>query len=393
MTDSSRVARRVVFVSSTRADWGLLSPLARALRDGAPELLVTVVATNMHLLPEYGMTVDEIRNDGFDPVCADMRVEGSDEASRVRALARCTAAMADVFDELRPDLIVILGDRYEILGVASAAALMNIPIVHIAGGEISEGAVDDSIRHAVTKLSTLHLTATEDYRRRVIQLGEDPARVINTGAIGVWNALHVPRMPRRELEAFLGLSLSQGPVAVVTYHPATLDGGETPAARVRQLLEALDKFPELTSVITYPNNDAHSEGIISEIQRYAAARERVVAVRSLGMKRYLSLLACADLCVGNSSSGIVEVPSFHIPTVDIGIRQRGRIAAESVIHCGDSHREIAAALRYALSPEMRLRLPEISNPYYKPDTLRLQAQAVREFAASLPCPQKKFYDL
>ncbi|MDE6311289.1 MAG: UDP-N-acetylglucosamine 2-epimerase (hydrolyzing) [Muribaculaceae bacterium] len=393
MADSLCSVHRVVFVSSTRADWGLLSPLARVLRDGAPELEVSVVATNMHLLPEYGMTVDEIRHDGFEPLCADMRVEGSDEASRVRALARCTSAMADAFESLRPDIVVLLGDRYEILGVASAAALMNIPIVHIAGGEISEGAVDDSIRHAVTKLSTLHLTATEAYRRRVIQLGEDPSRVINTGAIGVWNALHVARLSRSELEHDLGFSLSSGPVAVVTYHPATLDSGESPAARVRELLAALDEFPELTSVITYPNNDARSEEIIAEIQNYAAARPRVLAVRSLGMRRYLSLLACADLCAGNSSSGIVEVPSFHIPTVDIGMRQRGRIAAESVIHCGDSRKEIAGAIRYALSPEMKRRLPEIANPYYKADTLDLQVRAVRDFAASLPCEPKKFYDI
>ena len=180
--------KKLVFVSSTRADWGLLSPLARALRDGGFDIEVRIVATNMHLLPEYGMTVDEIRADGFEPLCADMRTEGTDPASRVRALAKCTSAMADAFGELRPDAVVILGDRYEILGVASAAALMNIPIIHIAGGEISEGAVDDSIRHAVTKLSTLHLTATEPYRRRVIQLGEVPERVVNTGAIGVWSS-------------------------------------------------------------------------------------------------------------------------------------------------------------------------------------------------------------
>lgn len=385
--------KRIVFVSSTRADWGLLSPLARALRDGAPELEVAVVATNMHLLPEYGMTVDEIRADGFDPLCADMRVEGSDEASRVRALARCTAAMADAFTALRPDAVVLLGDRYEILGVASAAALMHIPVVHIAGGEISEGAVDDSIRHAITKLSTLHLTATEPYRRRVIQLGEDPARVINTGAIGVWNAINQPKIPADELEAFLGMPLYEEPVAVVTYHPATLDSAVEPAARVREMLDALDDFPDLRCVITYPNNDARSDGIIAEIQRFASRRPNVLAVRSLGMRRYLSLLSYADLCIGNSSSGIVEVPSFHIPTVDIGIRQRGRIAAESVIHCGDSREEISRAIRLALSPEMARRLPHIENPYFKPDTLALQVEAVRAFAASLPCGPKKFHDL
>lgn len=385
--------KRLVFVSSTRADWGLLSPLARALRDTAPELDVAVVATNMHLLPEYGMTVDEIRADGFSPFCADMSVPGADEASRVRALAKCTAAMADAFTVLEPDAVVLLGDRYEILGVASAAALMNIPILHIAGGEISEGAVDDSIRHAVTKLSTLHLTATEQYRQRVIQLGEEPSRVINTGAIGVWNAINQPKLPASVLEAFLGIPLYEEPVAVITYHPATLDSQASPAARVRMMLDALDDFPELYCVITYPNNDARSDGIISEIERFAAGRPNAIAVKSLGMRRYLSLLSYADICIGNSSSGIVEVPSFHIPTVDIGIRQRGRIAAKSVVHCGDSREEISAAIRHALSPEMARLLPSVENPYFKPDTLGMQVRAVRDFAASLPCAPKKFYDI
>lgn len=385
--------KKLVFVSSTRADWGLLSPLARALRDGGFDIEVRIVATNMHLLPEYGMTVDEIRADGFEPLCADMRTEGTDPASRVRALAKCTSAMADAFGELRPDAVVILGDRYEILGVASAAALMNIPIIHIAGGEISEGAVDDSIRHAVTKLSTLHLTATEPYRQRVIQLGEVPERVVNTGAIGVWNALNVPPLPVEELEAFLGLRLTEGPVAVITYHPATLDSDASPRERVRELLDALGDFPELTCVITYPNNDAESEGIIEEIKAFSAARPNALAVRSLGMRRYLSLLRYADVCIGNSSSGIVEVPSFGIPTVDIGMRQRGRIAADSVIHCGDSRREIADAIRWALSPEGASRAKQSKNPYFQENTLSRQLESVVGFLNSLPVEPKKFHDL
>lgn len=384
--------RKLVFVSGTRADWGLLSPLARALRDGG-EVEIFIVATNMHLMPEYGMTVSEIRADGFDPLCVGMSVDGTDELSRVRALARCTDGMADAFGSLRPDAVVILGDRYEMLGVASAAALMRIPIVHIAGGEISEGAVDDCIRHAITKLSTFHLTATEAYRHRVIQLGEAPDRVVNTGAIGVWNALNVVPLSVGELEASLGLRLCDGPVAVVTYHPATLDSGASPAERMASLLRALDNYPEMTCVITYPNNDAHSGDIIAGIERFAKDRPHTLAVKSLGMKRYLSLLRYASLCIGNSSSGIVEVPSFHIPTVDVGIRQRGRIAAESVIHCGDSTDEISAAIGRALSPEMRSALKSIGNPYYQPDTLGRMYRAVLGFVATLPCGPKKFYDL
>lgn len=384
--------RHLVVVTSTRADWGLLSPVARSLRDGGT-VRVSVVATNMHLLPEYGMTVDEVRADGFEPLCAPMRVDGTDEASRVRALAKCTAAMADAFEELAPDAVLLLGDRYEMLGVASAAAIMRIPIIHIAGGEISEGAVDDSIRHAITKLSTFHLTATEDYRRRVIQLGEAPERVVNTGAIGVWNALNVEPLPLEELEAYLGMRLYEGPVAVVTYHPATLDAEADPAERVGEMLKALEDFPDMSVIITYPNNDANSEVIIRRIEAFANERPKTLAVKSLGMKRYLSLLHYADICIGNSSSGIVEVPSFRIPTVDIGMRQRGRTAAASVIHCGDSYPEIKSAISRALSPEMCAVLRNVENPYYKADTLGLMCGAIVGFMSSLPCEPKKFYDL
>lgn len=391
MTDKT-TRPRVVFVSSTRADWGLLSPVARKLRDGA-DVDVRVVATNMHLLPQYGMTVDEIRADGFEPLCADMSAEGTDEASRVRATAACTAAMADAFEALAPDAVVILGDRYEMLGVATAAALMRIPIVHIAGGEISEGAVDDSLRHAITKLSSLHLTATEAYRRRVVQMGENPATVVNTGAIGVWNTLNVPRIAAPELEKFLGINFADGPVAVVTYHPATLDRGDSPAARFSALLDALDDFPQLTCVITYPNNDANSEGIIRLVEDYASRRRNVVAFKSLGMRRYLSLLGLASVCVGNSSSGIVEVPSFGIPTVDVGIRQRGRIAAASVIHCGDSREDISRAISQALSPDMQALARSVTNPYFKECTLELMCRSIVDFVKSLPRAEKKFYDL
>lgn len=391
MTDKE-TRPRVVFVSSTRADWGLLSPVARALRDGG-EVEVEVVATNMHLLPQYGMTVDEIRADGFSPLCADMQTDGTDEASRVRATAACTAAMADAFEELAPDAAVILGDRYEMLGAATAAALMRIPIIHIAGGEISEGAVDDAVRHAITKLSSLHLTATEAYRRRVVQMGENPGTVINTGAIGVWNALNAPRLSADALEDFLGIRFADGPVAVVTYHPATLDCGATPASRFSALLDALDDFPQMTCVITYPNNDANSEGIIGLIEDYASRRKNVVAFKSLGMRRYLSLLGHASLCIGNSSSGIVEVPSFGIPTVDVGIRQRGRIAAESVIHCGDSRSEISQAISRALSPEFQKLARGVANPYFRECTLELMCRSIVDFVNSLPRAEKKFYDL
>jgi len=384
--------KRVCFVSTTRADWGLLMPLAVELRRRG-RVGVDVVASNTHLLENYGHTIDEIRGAGFDPVAVDMAVDGDDEASRARAMGRCLTGMADAFARLHPDAAIMLGDRYEMLAAASAAAVMHIPIVHIAGGEISEGAVDDSFRHAITKLASLHLTATEAYRRRVIQMGEPPASVINTGAIGVWNGDNVGLMNRAELEAELGFSL-EPPLALVTYHPTTNDNGATAGDRAAALFEALGRFGNLRAVITYPNNDAGSAQIIGRIEDYVRRNPgKAIAVKSLGMRRYHSMLRVASFVLGNSSSGIVEVPSAGIPAVDTGIRQKGRVAAPSVIHCGESADDIARAIARALSPQMRELAARRENPYFKPDTLRIMADAVEHFTASLPHSPKSFHNI
>lgn len=383
--------KTICFATSTRADWGLLSPVARAMRD-EPGTRVRILATNMHLMAEYGNSADEIRADGFEidaPVA--MRLEGEGEVARVRAMAQCMAGTADALESMRPDAIVILGDRYEMLAVASAAAVMRIPIVHIAGGEVSQGAVDDDIRHAITKLSALHLTATEAYRRRVVQMGEMPERVVNTGAIGVWNIMNRELMTREELEANLGFSL-EGPLAVVTYHPATLADAD-PAECFAQLLAALDEHPQLRAIITYPNNDAGADGLIPMIEAYAAARpERVLAVPSLGARRYLSVLREAQVVVGNSSSGIVEVPSTGTVTVDVGPRQQGRLCGPSVLHCAEGREAISTAIARALSPEMQAVAARRENPYHRPDTLAVMRRAITTFLRTPP-PHKHFHDL
>ena len=317
--------------------------------------------------------------------------EGASAADTVRAAAECMAGMADAFEAIRPDMVVILGDRYEMLAVAQAATVMRIPIVHIAGGEISEGAFDDSIRHAITKLSSLHLTATEPYRRRVVQMGEDPTLVVNTGAIGVYNLTHETPIPREELEAGLGITIDRRTL-LVTLHPATMD--DTPAAETcANMLRALDSFPESTLIFTYPNNDPEGESIIRIIEGYVAVRKgRAVAVASLGWKRYLSALHYVGAVVGNSSSGIVEVPSMGIPTVDIGIRQRGRLCAPSVIHCATDTSSIASAIARALSPEFRETAAAVVNPYGGPDTLRAMVDAILS-ADSKALRTKCFHDI
>ncbi|MDO4319368.1 MAG: UDP-N-acetylglucosamine 2-epimerase [Bacteroidales bacterium] len=382
----------ICIATSTRADWGLLRPVAESLRDsGLVDL--RILATNMHLLERYGMTVDEITSAGFD---VDARVPideaGDSETARARAMAQCLAGTADALADMRPDTIIILGDRYEMLAVASAAAVMRVPIIHIAGGEISEGAVDDSMRHAITKLSALHLTATEPYRRRVIAMGEQPERVINTGAIGVWNVVNRPMMSRDELTDNLGIARGKDFV-VATFHPATLDDAD-PAEGCRAMLDAIDRLSDMHVILTYPNNDARSAGIIDEIERYAASHsDRVTLVKSLGMARYLPAITYARAVIGNSSSGIVEVPSAGTPTVDIGIRQRGRLAGKSVIHCGTTADEIYDAIMLALSDDMQATAALRENPYCKPDTLDIMTCAILDFTASLPVGPKKFYDI
>lgn len=369
--------KRICFVTTTRADWGLLSPVARRL-SVTPGIEVQIIATNMHLDPRYGLTVRDIEADGLKvsarvPMPVDR--DDSPEAT-VRAAAACMAGMAGAFAELSPDLAVMLGDRYEMLASAQAAALMRVPIIHIAGGEISEGAIDDAMRHAITKLSALHLTAAEPYRQRVIQMGEDPHRVINTGAIGVWNALNTEPVGLDDLERDLAMKITRRTV-VATLHPATLD--PTPTADVcAAMLSAFDRLPsDINFLITYPNNDADGLVIISMIERYASSHpDRVRVVPSLGHRRYLSVLRHAGAVAGNSSSGIVEVPSMHIPTVDIGPRQRARIAAGSVIHCSTDADSILAALEQALSPGGQEAARLAVNPYYQPDTLERMVSAI-----------------
>lgn len=383
--------RKVTIVTSTRADWGLLSGIARGL-DSRDDVDLSVVATNMHLDPRFGNTVDEIMADGITVAeRVEMTPVSDSPADNARATARCLDGMVGAFERLQPDLLLMLGDRYEMLAVATAATLMRIPIAHIAGGEISEGAIDDNIRHALTKLSSLHLTATEPYRRRVIAMGEDPERVINTGAIGVYNLSNVELMTKDELESSIGMPLD-GDTLLVTMHPATTDDADV-GERMQALLDALDRFPESKVLFTYPNNDSCGQVIIKMMHRYAGRwPRRVWVVPSLGRRRYLSALRCVGAVVGNSSSGIVEVPSAAIPTVDIGMRQRGRIAAESVIHTADDAESIAAAISRALSHEFREFAAGVSNPYFRPDTLRVIVEAVATFPLD-KLRRKKFYDI
>jgi UDP-N-acetylglucosamine 2-epimerase (non-hydrolysing)/GDP/UDP-N,N'-diacetylbacillosamine 2-epimerase (hydrolysing) len=352
------LARRVCVVTGTRAEYGLLYWLMKEI-EGDPALELQLIATGAHLSPEFGSTYRVIESDGFR---IDAKVEmllSSDSAvGSTKSLGLAVIGFADALDRLRPDVLVLLGDRIEVLAAAQAAMVAQIPIAHIHGGELTEGVIDEAIRHAVTKMSHLHFTAAEEYRERVLQLGEAPARVFNTGAVGVDNLSRLTLLTRAELEESLGFPLGPSPVLLCTYHPETLSG-ESPATAVAEVFRALDRIPGARVVMTKANADAGGREINQAIDEYAAARtDRVAAFTSLGQLRYLSLLRVADVVVGNSSSGIIEAPAAGTATVNIGERQRGRLAAPSIISCGGSEEEIVAAIARALSPEFQAVVAE-----------------------------------
>jgi len=383
--------RKICIVTSTRADWGLLSPIATALNN-RDDVTLQIVATNMHLDEKFGGTWREIENDGLHiDRKVPMPVTGDKAIDTVNAMSQCMSGMANAFNELHPDMLLILGDRYEMLTVASAALIFGIPIAHIAGGAISRGAYDESIRHSITKMSHIHLTETEEYRRRVVQLGENPAHVYNVGAMGVYNINHMQYPNRSELEQSIGTSVPEGSM-LCTFHPATLDKA-SPKEQCENLLHALDHFPGHKVIFTYPNNDTNGAVIIDLINNYASAHpERVKVFPSLGLKRYLSALHCVSAVIGNSSSGIVEVPSMGIPSLNIGIRQLGRLAADSVIHCGITTEEIIAGLREVLSPECQERCRHTKNPYEQDNTLEKIVKIVCETPLE-GITIKPFYDI
>jgi UDP-hydrolysing UDP-N-acetyl-D-glucosamine 2-epimerase len=353
--------RRLCVFTGSRAEYGLLTPLLEELQ-GAANLDSGLIVTGTHLSPEFGHTVDMIEADGFR---VDAEVEmllSSDTAvGAAKSMALAMMGIAEALDRLRPDLLVVLGDRYEVLAAAAAALLATVPVAHIGGGESTVGAVDDSVRHAVTKMSHLHFPATEPFRQRILQLGEDPARVHAVGALGLDNVRLTSLLDRSRLAIELGTPLDP-PVFLVTQHPATADPTGTDAA-VDALLSALDAFPEANVIFTNANADVAGRGINASIAAYAAARSRARAYPSLGRLRYLSLLCAADVVVGNSSSGLIEAPALGTPTVDIGDRQRGRPRAACVLGAACRAPDIVAAIERALSPPIRERARLVRSPY------------------------------
>ncbi len=383
--------RKICFITGSRAEYGLLSGLMRAVKD-EPTLELQIVATNMHLSPEFGLTYKEIEKDGF---VINRKVEmllSSDTANATtKSVGLATIGFADAYEDLHPDIIVVLGDRYEILAAVSAALFYKIPVAHLHGGEITEGAYDDCIRHAITKMSHLHFTSTEAYRKRVIQLGEQPERVFNVGAIGIENIKRIPLLSKQELEESIGFQLGDKSL-LVTYHPVTLENA-TAAEQCTNLLRALEMYPDYRIIFTLPNSDTDGRIIMQQIREYVAQHQDTsVAFTSLGLKRYLSALQYVCAVVGNSSSGIIEVPSFGISTLNIGDRQKGRMAADSVIHCGTTQEEIEKGLRYILSDECQSKAKTATNSYEKEGTTAAILEVLKTYDIS-SLIQKSFYNI
>jgi len=393
--------KKVALITSTRAEYGLFKPLiARLISDADIDL--KVVVTGSHLLAKHGLTVSEIEK---DRVSIDEKIDiyADEEQSTSNVMANALRLFSSYFHSKRPDAVIVLGDRYEILAVSIAAYNERIPICHIHGGETTEGAVDEAYRHAITKMSYLHFTSTEIYRKRVIQLGEAPDRVFNVGALGVENALNVDAMNIAELEAWINNLLSMGDTskqeirltgkyAIGTFHPVTLENN-TEEAQVKELLGAIELNKDITYIFTAAGADAGGRAVNEILEEYEKDHDNFYFVPSLGMRGYLSAVKEAAFVIGNSSSGIIEVPSFHVPTINIGDRQKGRVCGKSVISCIPDKREIDMAIKKALSQDFLGSIKEEKNLYGDGNTSGKIAGIIKDELNRGIDIKKSFYDI
>jgi len=386
--------RKICVVTTSRADFGLLTGLIRAIKDD-PALQLQLVASGMHLSTAFGKTVRDIEAEGFRISRRIlMRMEGGSAAANLHSISLGLNGFAKAFTELKPEILVLLGDRFELFAPAVAAVILGIPIAHIHGGELSEGAVDETIRHSLTKMATLHFAATEPYRRRIIQMGEPPSRVWNFGAPGLDKLYGAGLMSRTELERELGISF-HGPVAIVTYHPVTRST-EDPESQIRAMVAAITKSG-IRAILTMANADANGAKINKRLEALCAANpDRFTWAPHLGHRRYLSVLRYAALMIGNSSSGLTEAPSFRLPVVNIGDRQQGRTRARNIIDVPCNEAAIVEAIRRALSARFRASLRGMRNPYDRSRdgcTSERIKNVLREAPISNEFLKKRFYDL
>ena len=355
------MTRKICVITGSRAEYGLLRWVMQGVKD-EPSLTLQIIATGMHLSAQFGNTYQEIEGDGFVIDRKIQMLAGSDTPVGIaKSMGNGLIGFADALNELKPDLIIVLGDRFEIFSAVAAALVARIPVAHIHGGELTEGNFDDALRHSITKMSQLHFVAAEEYRNRVIQLGESPDRVFNVGGLGVDNIARTKLIKKEELESELQFKFQERNL-IVTFHPVTLEN-DSGLKQLMEMLEALDSFPDIGLIFTMPNADTSSQLMASLIEKYVKSRDNAASYSSLGVVRYLSALACVDGVIGNSSSGLLEAPVLKKGTINIGNRQQGRVQAKSVISCEPDRLDIQRAITKLLSSDFQSMVKSVTSPF------------------------------
>ncbi|WP_457749358.1 UDP-N-acetylglucosamine 2-epimerase [Sulfurimonas sp.] len=381
--------RKICVVTGTRAEYGLLRPLLQEIKNDEA-LDLQLIVTGTHFSKEFGETYKEIEQDFFTFTKVPMDVSNQNNIDIINAMAKLQIDMAQILQKLTPDIVVILGDRYEILSIATAAFMLQIPIAHIHGGEVTQGAIDDSIRHSVTKLSSLHFTATQRYKQRVIQLGEEPNCVFNVGSLGVQNIKNIKLLDKKAFEESINFTLQKRNL-LVTFHPQTLSS-LSPKEQITELLAALGELEDTAIIFTKANADAGGDIVNKMIEEFVKEHKNSVVFASLGMLKYLSAVLHVDGVVGNSSSGIIEVPSFYKVTVNIGNRQKGREQAKSVIDVDISKKEIQKAIEKIYDKEFIKLLKNTKSPYEADNTSKKIKDVLKNVDVT-SLHVKRFYDL
>ncbi len=382
--------RKVCIVTGTRADYGLLKWVIEGVNNST-QLELQLIATGMHLSGEYGLTYKEIEADGFNIVRKINMLVSSDTAASIsKSIALGMIGFSDALEQLKPDLVILLGDRFEILAAATTAMISAIPIAHIHGGEKTEGAFDEAIRHSITKMSQIHFVATEEYSKRVIQLGEDPQNVFNFGGLGVDCINNLKLLELDKLEESLSIRFKSKNL-LITFHPVSLEEGSS-KRYIEELLSALDELEETNLIFTMPNSDIENKVISQEINAFCKRKKDAYSFVSLGQKRYLSCVKYVDGVIGNSSSGILEVPTFKKGTINIGDRQLGRIRCASIIDCKNDRASILKAIKELYSDDFQSQLPNVKNPYGEGGASRKIVKTIEKLSLD-SIIRKRFHDL
>lgn len=382
--------RKICVVTGSRADYGLLRLVMKGIK-AEPSLTLQIIATGMHLSPIFGLTNKELESDGFEVDQKVVCLSSSDSPVAIaEATAKALSGCAKAFNELKPDLVLVLGDRFEIFAACSAALLARIPIAHIHGGEVTIGAYDEALRHSITKMSSIHFVATKEYKKRVIQLGENPSTVHLVGGLGVDAIKNLKLLNKNEIEQTLGIKFAAKSL-LVTFHPATLEN-QTPGEQIEELLAALSNRPDTTLIFTMPNADTGGFEIMEQIKGFVDKNDNAYLFESLGQINYLSCMALVDGVVGNSSSGILEAPTLKVGTVNIGYRQLGRIQSESVIDALANKQSIDKALIKLFSSEFKSTLSDCRSPFGEGGASKKILRVLSDFKLEKNL-QKYFYDL